>query len=48
VFEKSTKVGLQNIVNRYKFLNHRQIEILNQDGFFTVRLPLLPSTSLAV
>lgn len=41
VWEKSTKVGIQNIINRYKFLNDRQIEILNQDGFFTVKLPLL-------
>jgi LytS/YehU family sensor histidine kinase len=48
VFEKSTKVGLQNIINRYKFLNGRQIEILHQDGLFTVRLPLLPSAILAV
>lgn len=48
VFEKSTKVGLQNIINRYKFLNNRQIEILNQDGLFTVRLPLLPSATLSV
>ena len=48
VLEKSTKVGLQNIINRYKFLNNRQIEILHQGGLFTVRIPLLPAAALAV
>jgi sensor histidine kinase YesM len=40
-FEKSTKVGLQNIINRYKFLTQKQIEILNNRELFTVRIPLL-------
>jgi LytS/YehU family sensor histidine kinase len=40
-FEKSTKVGLQNIINRYNFLTQKKIEILNNKEFFTVRIPLL-------
>ena len=41
-FEKSTKVGLQNIINRYRLLTDRQVEILKNDHNFTVRIPLLP------
>ena len=40
-FEKSTKVGLQNIINRYNFLTPRKIEILNKDHIFSVKIPLL-------
>jgi two-component system, LytTR family, sensor kinase len=39
--EKSTKVGLQNIINRYNFLTSKRIEILNNSELFTVRIPLL-------
>jgi two-component system LytT family sensor kinase len=39
--EKSTKVGLQNIINRYNFLTPKRIEILNTSELFTVRIPLL-------
>ncbi len=43
VFEKSTKVGLQNIINRYSYLSAQPVEITNEPGLFTVRLPLLPA-----
>ncbi|MEM6264444.1 MAG: histidine kinase [Bacteroidota bacterium] len=37
----STKVGLQNIIERYRLLGQQGIEVLNGDEQFTVRLPLL-------
>ena len=37
----STKVGLQNIINRYRLLSERPVEVLAGPEFFTVRLPLL-------
>lgn len=42
ILEKSTKVGLQNIINRYNLINPKKIEIQRLEGFFTVKLPLLP------
>ena len=39
--EKSTRVGLQNIINRYSLLTDRQVEIIQRNGLFTVKLPLL-------
>ncbi|AXE17174.1 histidine kinase [Runella rosea] len=41
-FEKSTKVGLQNIINRYRLLTDQQVEIHKSEWNFTVRIPLLP------
>ena len=41
LFEKSTKVGLQNIVKRYSHLSPSPVEILNQSNQFSVRLPLI-------
>lgn len=40
-FEKSTKVGLQNIINRYSLLTDKQINIYKSPDLFTVRIPLL-------
>jgi sensor histidine kinase YesM len=40
-FEKSTKVGLQNIINRYNFLTQRKIEIFSNKHTFSVKIPLL-------
>jgi two-component sensor histidine kinase len=40
-FEKSTKVGLQNIINRYRLLTDQPIEINKDAGSFRVRIPLL-------
>lgn len=39
--EKSTRVGLQNIINRYGLLTDRQVEVIRTAGLFTVRIPLL-------
>lgn len=40
-FEKSTKVGLQNISNRYQLLTSKLILIEKNERFFKVELPLL-------
>ncbi len=39
--EKSTKVGLQNIINRYKILTDKPVIIEDKKQLFTVKLPLL-------
>ena len=39
--EKSTKVGLRNIIDRYRLLTEKPVEVLSNAEFFTVRLPLL-------
>lgn len=39
--EQSTKVGLRNIINRYRLLSEHPVEVLREGGQFTVRLPLL-------
>ncbi|UFH57930.1 sensor histidine kinase [Spirosoma sp. KNUC1025] len=39
--EESTRVGLQNIINRYSLLTDRQVEIIRTGGLFTVKIPLL-------
>ncbi len=44
IFEKSTKVGLQNIINRYKLLSDRQVQVSRDQDVFRVRIPLLNST----
>jgi two-component system, LytTR family, sensor kinase len=41
ILEQSTKVGLQNIKNRYQLLSLKPIEIEKTLHFFTVRLPIL-------
>lgn len=41
VLEKSTKVGLQNIVNRYSYLTAQPVEIQHGLSSFTVKIPLL-------
>lgn len=37
----SKKIGLQNIINRYKLLTDRQVEIKQTENEFIIRLPLL-------
>lgn len=37
----STKIGLNNIKNRYELLSKKQIEIIESDDKFTVKLPLI-------
>ncbi|SKB82552.1 sensor histidine kinase [Dyadobacter psychrophilus] len=41
VLEKSTRVGLQNIINRYSLLTERRVEITRSDNLFSVKIPLL-------
>ncbi len=41
LFEKSTKVGLQNIINRYSYLSSSPVQIGSDTDLFTVKLPLL-------
>ena len=46
VLEKSsTRVGLQNIINRYGLLTERRVEILRTNDLFTVKIPLLGQTA---
>lgn len=42
ILEKSTRVGLQNIINRYSLLTERQVEISRSEEKFIVKIPLLP------
>lgn len=39
--EKSTKVGLKNIKQRYELVSTRKVEILKENNMFVVKLPLL-------
>jgi two-component system, LytTR family, sensor kinase len=43
ILERSTKTGLENIVNRYALLTARQVEISSTSDLFSVRLPLIAS-----
>lgn len=38
---KSTKIGLENIKNRYKLFSNKSIEIIDDENNFTVKLPLI-------
>jgi two-component system LytT family sensor kinase len=40
-FEKSTKVGLQNIINRYRLLTDKQVEVIRNPDIFRVSIPLI-------
>jgi hypothetical protein len=39
--EQSTKVGLSNIISRYRLLSTQPVEVLRDNNLFTVRVPLL-------
>ena len=39
--EKSTKVGLNNIRNRYELISKDKVEVVHENKIFIVRLPLL-------
>lgn len=41
ILQKSTKVGLKNIVNRYALVSDEKVDIVQSDKFFTVKIPLL-------
>ncbi len=38
---ESTGVGLENIRSRYKFLSDKAIAVLQEDGFFRVKIPII-------
>ncbi|AEE48352.1 sensor histidine kinase [Haliscomenobacter hydrossis] len=40
---ESTGVGLANISGRYKFLSNKAVQTSQEGGFFTVKIPLVPS-----
>ncbi|NJB72096.1 hypothetical protein GGR42_002587 [Saonia flava] len=40
-FEKSTKVGLKNINQRYSLITTKKVEVINNNKVFKVKLPLL-------
>jgi sensor histidine kinase YesM len=39
--EGSTGIGLQNIIKRYGFVSHQQVEVIKDENSFTVKLPLI-------
>jgi len=41
----STKVGLENIRTRYQYFTDLEVEVLESDRFFRVKIPLIPSMS---
>lgn len=41
--EISSKTGLQNIKDRYKFFTEQNVEVISTDKLFTVKIPLLRS-----
>jgi sensor histidine kinase YesM len=41
ILEKSTRLGLQNIVNRYKLLSSKEVFISSDANQFVVKIPLL-------
>jgi sensor histidine kinase YesM len=41
--QESTKVGLQNILERYRLLSDQPVRILDQANLFEVSIPLLPA-----
>ena len=45
ILEKSTKVGLQNIINRYKMITNKNVIIENRTNTFRVKIPLLTQKS---
>lgn len=44
--EPSTKLGLKNIENRYKFYTHQEVLVEERDGYFLVEIPLLDSKAI--
>lgn len=37
----SNKIGLENIKSRYKYLSDKEVQIINSDGNFVVKIPVL-------
>ena len=45
-FEKSTGIGLQNIIQRYNLVSNLEINIQQTEKYYTVKLPLISGESL--
>ncbi|MBI1227482.1 MAG: hypothetical protein GC192_19780 [Bacteroidetes bacterium] len=45
--QPSTKIGLENIKNRYRLLAKQAVEVIVTQQFFIVVLPLVPASSIA-
>ena len=43
----STKIGLENIKNRYTLKSDKKVMVYQSDQYFKVKLPMLPSLSLS-
>ncbi len=43
ILEKSTKTGLQNIINRYALLTSSKVEVIHNTDVFSVRIPPIVS-----
>ena len=43
ILEKSTKTGLQNMINRYALLTEERVEVLQTTDVFSVKIPTLTS-----
>lgn len=41
IMERSTRVGLQNIINRYSLLTERRVQVIQDGAIFTVKIPLI-------
>jgi LytS/YehU family sensor histidine kinase len=41
--ESGTGMGLKNIINRYRLLSDKPVEIINNGSYFIVALPVLKS-----
>ena len=41
--EYSSEIGLKNIDSRYGFITDRKVEVIQEDGLFTVKIPLIAS-----
>jgi len=39
----STKVGLENIRTRYQYFTEKELEVKEVNGFFVVKIPIIPS-----
>lgn len=41
VLEKPTKLGLKNLKHRYRFFTKRKVEVISDDRWYLVRIPIL-------
>ncbi|MCG8388124.1 MAG: histidine kinase, partial [Cytophagales bacterium] len=43
----STRIGLENIKNRYTLKSDKKVMVYQSEQYFKVKLPILPSLSLS-